>query len=66
MSAQWFFFKFYLYMYVLIYFYVHPCFVFIMYCMYAWYQHIEVADSCEQPCDCWELNLGPQQEQNML
>jgi hypothetical protein len=23
----------------------------------------EVTDSCELPCECWELNLGPLQEQ---
>lgn len=22
-----------------------------------------VTDSCESPCECWELNLGPLQEQ---
>ena len=25
-----------------------------------------VTDSCEQPCGCWELNLGPLEEQEML
>jgi hypothetical protein len=24
---------------------------------------IGVADSCELPCGCWELNLGPLEEQ---
>jgi hypothetical protein len=23
----------------------------------------EVMDGCEPPCGCWELNLGPLQEQ---
>ena len=25
-----------------------------------------VTDSCELPCGCWELNLGPLQEQHVL
>ena len=25
-----------------------------------------VADSCELPCGCWELNPGPLQEQQVL
>jgi hypothetical protein len=23
-------------------------------------------DSCEPPCDCWDLNLGPVEEQSVL
>jgi hypothetical protein len=26
----------------------------------------EVTDSCELPCGCWELNLGPLEEQPVL
>jgi hypothetical protein len=25
-----------------------------------------VTDSCELPCECWELNLGPLEEQAVL
>ena len=25
-----------------------------------------VTDSCEPPCGCWELNLGPLEEQPVL
>ena len=25
-----------------------------------------IIDSCELPCWCWELNLGPLQEQQVL
>lgn len=25
-----------------------------------------VTDNCEPPCDCWELNSGPQEEQQVL
>ena len=26
----------------------------------------EVTDRCELPCGCWELNLGPLEEQSVL
>ena len=25
-----------------------------------------ITDGCEPPCDCWELNSGPLEEQPML
>jgi hypothetical protein len=25
-----------------------------------------IVDGCEPPCDCWELNLGPLEEQSVL
>lgn len=43
-----------------------------VFCMHAWYlQRPEVgigsgtvvADDCEVPCGCWDLHLGPLEEQ---
>jgi hypothetical protein len=25
-----------------------------------------ITDGCEPPCDCWELNSGPQEEESVL
>ena len=25
-----------------------------------------ISDGCEPPCDCWELNSGPMEEQPLL
>jgi hypothetical protein len=44
-------------------FHVHRCFT----CMYVYvrvWDSLELeSDSCELPCECWELNPGPQEEQ---
>jgi hypothetical protein len=36
--------------------------------MYVWVRvsDLEVTDSCEPPCGCWELNPGSLEEQSML
>jgi hypothetical protein len=48
-------------------FYMHWCFD----CMCVLHEGIGspgigVIDSCELPCGCWELNLGPLEEQPVL
>lgn len=30
------------------------------------YSGTGLTDGCEQPCKCWEQNLGPQEEQIVL
>ena len=48
-------------------FYVDGCFV----CMYIYTPegiglHEDFIDGCESPYECWELNLGPQEEHSVL
>jgi hypothetical protein len=44
--------------------YVHWCFA----CMHIYVRvsDIGVTDTCELPCGCWELDLGPLEEQSVL
>ena len=45
-------------------FYVYWCFAYMYVCVKV--SDIGVMDSCELPCGCWELNLGPLEDQSML
>ena len=60
-------------------FYVYECFAYMYVCVPCVYMipprrpekdikypGTGVTDNCEPPCGCWELNLGPLQEQQVL
>jgi hypothetical protein len=45
------------------------CFVFLRFIYFKNVRRghwIPITDGCEPPCDCWELNSGPLEEQSVL
>ena len=47
-------------------FYMHGWFAYMCVCEGVRYLGIGVIDSCDLPCGCWELNLGPMKNSRAL
>ena len=56
---------------VFIFFFINFLTLFYVHWYVHWYEGVRsprtgFSDSCELPCGCWELNLGPREEQSVL